>query len=140
MKIKEDIDERTLRTRIDETFQFGVAQLEKMPPKWPSTKPAPVFTENGAWSRPDFIWTDWWAGFYAGMMWLAFERTGEAKWQGRGEIYPEARAAKTRLRCSRSRVHFHVHCGPPARRNRCVGRIPERITTFFVQRTAIAVH
>jgi unsaturated chondroitin disaccharide hydrolase len=81
MKTDQPVDEQKLQTRIVDTFQFGVAQLEKMLAKWPSTKPAPIFTANGVWSRPDFIWTDWCPGFYAGMMWLAFEHTGETKWR-----------------------------------------------------------
>src|ERR1043166_5635243 len=87
MKLDHKIDERALRARVNDTFQFGLAQLEKMLAKWPVTKPAPIYTENGAWARPDFIWTDWCPGFYAGMMWLAFERTGESKWRQAAEDY-----------------------------------------------------
>ena len=87
MNLKQSIDEGILRARVGDTFGFGVAQLEKMLPKWPSTKPAPIFTEKGRWSRPDFIWTDWCPGFYAGMMWLAFERTGEMKWRQAAEEF-----------------------------------------------------
>jgi unsaturated chondroitin disaccharide hydrolase len=87
MNLKQEIDEQELRARLEQTFQFGVAQLEKMLPKWTTDKPAPIYTENGVWSRPDFIWTDWCPGFYAGMMWLAFEYTGESKWREVAESY-----------------------------------------------------
>lgn len=87
MKINQQIDERELRGRIEQTFDFGVAQLARMLPKWSSDKPAPIYTENGVWSRPSFIWTDWCPGFYAGMMWLAFERTGQTKWREAAEDY-----------------------------------------------------
>ncbi|MFY9571844.1 MAG: hypothetical protein WAV20_10635, partial [Blastocatellia bacterium] len=73
MKVNQGIDEKHLRERIAQVFHFGVAQLEKMLPKWPGNKPAPIYTSNGIWTRPDFIWTDWCPGFYAGLMWLAFE-------------------------------------------------------------------
>src|ERR1044071_1421786 len=87
MKLNRNIDEKELRARLDRTFQFGVTQLEKMRAKWPVDKPAPIYTENGIWSRPDFIWTDWCPGFYAGMMWLAFERTGDTNWRQAAETY-----------------------------------------------------
>jgi unsaturated chondroitin disaccharide hydrolase len=90
MKIPGSIDEPRLRARIERAFHFGVGQLEKMLPKWPASKPAPIYTENGVWSRPDYIWTDWCPGFYAGIMWLAFEETGETKWRRAAEEYTRA--------------------------------------------------
>jgi unsaturated chondroitin disaccharide hydrolase len=87
MKLNQEIDEQQLRAHLEHTFRFGIAQLEKMLPKWTTDKPAPIYTENGVWSRPDFIWTDWCPGFYAGMMWLAFEYTGDTKWREAAESY-----------------------------------------------------
>ena len=87
MNIQSHIDEAALRPRLEQTFQFGVSQLTKMLAKWPVEKPAPIYTENGVWSRPEFIWTDWCPGFYAGMMWLAYERTGEPNWRESAEAY-----------------------------------------------------
>src|SRR5262245_27752056 len=87
MNVNQKINEAELHGRIAKTFEFGIAQLERMLPKWPVDKPAPIYTENGVWSRPSFIWTDWCPGFYAGMMWLAFERTGETKWRKVAEEY-----------------------------------------------------
>lgn len=87
MNLNQEIDEQELRVRLEQTFRFGVAQLEKMLPNWTIDKPAPIYTENGVWSRPDFIWTDWCPGFYAGMMWLAFEYTGDSKWRRAAESY-----------------------------------------------------
>lgn len=90
MKIPDNIDEAALGNRFERAFQFGVSQLEKMLSKWPANKPAPIYTENGVWKRPGYIWTDWCPGFYAGMMWLAFERTGETKWKRAAERYTRA--------------------------------------------------
>ena len=90
MKIDRDRDERALRARLEQAFAFGVAQLERMRAKWPSDQPAPIDTENGVWTRPAYMWTDWCPGFYAGMMWLAFERTGEHKWRAAAETYTRA--------------------------------------------------
>jgi unsaturated chondroitin disaccharide hydrolase len=87
MNLEQEINEQELRARLEQTFRFGVAQLEKMLPKWTTDKAAPIYTENGVWSRPGFIWTDWCPGFYAGMMWLAFEYTGETKWREAAESY-----------------------------------------------------
>jgi unsaturated chondroitin disaccharide hydrolase len=87
MNLTQTIDEQVLRGRLEQTFAFGIAQLEKMLPKWTSDKAAPIYTENGVWSRPDFIWTDWCPGFYAGMMWLAYEHTGESRWREAAERY-----------------------------------------------------
>jgi unsaturated chondroitin disaccharide hydrolase len=87
MRIPEHIDEAALRTRIERAFDFGLGQLERMLAKWPANQPAPIHTRDGIWHRPKFIWTDWCPGFYAGMMWLAFERTGEEKWLRAAEQY-----------------------------------------------------
>jgi len=90
MRIPEDIDEAALRARVQRAFQFGVGQLENMLVKWPANQPAPIHTRNGIWHRPEFMWTDWCPGFYAGMMWLAFEETGETKWRQVAEQYTRA--------------------------------------------------
>lgn len=90
MKIDRDIDERALRKRLEQAFAFGVAQLARMLTKWPSDSPAPIYTENGIWTRPEYMWTDWCPGFYAGMMWLAFARTGETRWRAAAESYTRA--------------------------------------------------
>lgn len=90
MNIERDIDEKTLRLKLERAFDFGVAQLERMLVKWPSNRPAPIYTEDGIWTRPEFMWTDWCPGFYAGLMWLAFEYTGEQKWREAAEEYTRA--------------------------------------------------
>lgn len=87
MKTDRDIDEHGLRPRLEQAFGFGLTQLERMLVKWPSSRPAPIYTENGVWTRPEYMWTDWCPGFYAGMMWLAFERTGEPRWREAAEEY-----------------------------------------------------
>lgn len=90
MNISDTIDETAWRARLERAFRFGVSQLERMLLKWPANQPAPIYTRNGVWHRPEFIWTDWCPGFYAGMMWLAFERTGETKWKEAAEQYTRA--------------------------------------------------
>ena len=90
MKIPEHIDEAALRLRFQDAFKFGVSQLDRMLAKWPANQHAPIHTRNGVWHRPEFIWTDWCPGFYAGMMWLAFETTAETKWRQAAEQYTRA--------------------------------------------------
>jgi unsaturated chondroitin disaccharide hydrolase len=79
MKIPENTDEIQLKSRLRRAFRFSVSQLARMLEKWPVNQPAPIHTRNGIWYRPEFIWTDWCPGFYAGMMWLAFEQTGRGE-------------------------------------------------------------
>jgi unsaturated chondroitin disaccharide hydrolase len=87
MNIDRDTDESGLRGRLEEAFHFGLSQLERLMVKWPSNKPAPIYTEGGIWTRPAYMWTDWCPGFYAGMMWLAYERTGDGLWRQAAEEY-----------------------------------------------------
>jgi unsaturated chondroitin disaccharide hydrolase len=87
MKVIQEINEKELRGKLERAFHFGISQVEKMLPKWPSNKPAPIYTEHGRWTRPQYMWTDWCPGFYAGMMWLAYEHTGENKWRQVAEAY-----------------------------------------------------
>ncbi len=47
----------------------------------------PIYTRNGRWRHDGEGWTDWCAGFYAGMMWLLAERSGEVEWRQRAEHY-----------------------------------------------------
>jgi unsaturated chondroitin disaccharide hydrolase len=87
MNIDRELDEGSLRQRLEQAFNFGLGQLERMIVKWPGDKPAPIYTQKGIWTRPDYMWTDWCPGFYAGMMWLAYERTGERNWRQSAEAY-----------------------------------------------------
>lgn len=47
----------------------------------------PIYTEKGKWFHEGELWTDWTGGFFAGMMWKFFQRTGDAKWRQRAEHY-----------------------------------------------------
>lgn len=87
MKIDKSIEQKNLRPKLEGAFAFGLKQLERMQENWPVGKPAPIYTENGKWIRPDFMWTDWCPGFYAGLMWLAFEHTADARWYESARAY-----------------------------------------------------
>jgi unsaturated chondroitin disaccharide hydrolase len=87
MRLDRSLTRQQLQPRLERAFALGVTQLERMLDKWPSDRPAPIYTENGIWIRPAFVWTDWCPGFFAGLMWLAYERTLDEKWLHRAEIY-----------------------------------------------------
>lgn len=90
MKLGVLLDEPALGGDFERAFLFGVSQLGRMMEGWPPGGPAPVHTVAGEWSRPASLWTDWCPGFYAGMMWLAHERTGCADWRWRAEVATRA--------------------------------------------------
>ena len=57
----------------------------------------PIYTRNGRWRHDGEGWTDWCAGFHAGMMWLLAERTGELEWRQHAEaLLAPARAQAVR--------------------------------------------
>jgi unsaturated chondroitin disaccharide hydrolase len=47
----------------------------------------PIYTEAGKWRHKGELWTDWTGGFFTGMMWQFFRRTGDPKWRERAEHY-----------------------------------------------------
>ncbi|MEX2560013.1 MAG: glycoside hydrolase family 88 protein [Pirellulales bacterium] len=47
----------------------------------------PIYTTGGRWHHSGELWTDWTGGFFAGMMWKFYERTGDAAWRTRAEHY-----------------------------------------------------
>lgn len=47
----------------------------------------PIYTEQGKWFHEGELWTDWTGGFFAGMMWKFFKRTGDPAWRQRAERY-----------------------------------------------------
>ena len=47
----------------------------------------PIYTRNGCWRHDGPGWTDWCAGFHAGMMWLLAEHTDEFPWRQHAQHY-----------------------------------------------------
>jgi unsaturated chondroitin disaccharide hydrolase len=47
----------------------------------------PIYTVGGRWHHAGELWTDWTGGFFAGMMWQFFRRSGQPVWQERAEHY-----------------------------------------------------
>ncbi|MDQ7051572.1 MAG: glycoside hydrolase family 88 protein [candidate division KSB1 bacterium] len=90
MHIDHSIRLTSLKPALERAFDFGLRQLERMVQAWPPDRPAPIHTRNGRWYRPPSLWTDWCPGFFAGMMWLAYERTHDPRWRERAERYTRA--------------------------------------------------
>ncbi|MEX0677657.1 MAG: glycoside hydrolase family 88 protein [Pirellulales bacterium] len=47
----------------------------------------PIYTTGGKWLHEGELWTDWTGGFFAGLMWQFFKRTGKPEWRERAEHY-----------------------------------------------------
>ena len=76
---------QSLEPRLERAFDFAAAQVRTMIERDPDF--FPIYTRNGRWRHDGEGWTDWCAGFHAGMMWLLAERTGELEWRQHAEHY-----------------------------------------------------
>lgn len=47
----------------------------------------PIYTRGGKWKHEGELWTDWCAGFHAGLMWLLFQRIDHHWWREKAEHY-----------------------------------------------------
>jgi unsaturated chondroitin disaccharide hydrolase len=79
------IDEAALRPRLERAFDFAARQVKATIERTPDY--FPIYTEGGRWQHGGELWTDWCAGFHAGMMWLIAERTGDPWWRAQAEHY-----------------------------------------------------
>src|SRR5579883_3489678 len=80
-----EIDLGSLRPRLERAFDFAAAQVRAAIARYPDF--FPIYTEKGCWQHGGELWTDWCAGFHAGMMWLIALRTGDPWWRERAEHY-----------------------------------------------------
>jgi len=69
-------------TQALEFAEKQVGQTVQQHPKF-----FPIYTHEGKWHHKGELWTDWTGGFFAGMMWLFHERTGEQRWLRMAEDY-----------------------------------------------------
>ena len=70
-----------LETALDCAQERVRTTIERYPDTFP------MYTTGGRWDRSGELWTDWCGGFFAGMMWLFFEQTGDAWWRQQAEHY-----------------------------------------------------
>jgi unsaturated chondroitin disaccharide hydrolase len=79
------IDLDSLRPRLERAFDFAARQVRATVERTPDY--FPIYTVDGKWKHGGELWTDWCAGFHAGMMWLIARRTGDAWWRSTAEHY-----------------------------------------------------
>jgi unsaturated chondroitin disaccharide hydrolase len=71
--------------RIDQAYQLAERQLKALIHKHPGL--FPMYTRAGRWVMQGETWTNWCEGFLAGMLWLIYERNGQAWWREQAERY-----------------------------------------------------
>lgn len=76
-------DQRT--EQYTKALQFAEKQVAATSQQHPDY--FPIYTEGGKWRHDKELWTDWCAGFYAGMMWQFHLRTGDPAWREKAEHY-----------------------------------------------------
>src|SRR5262245_16986232 len=79
------VDRVGLEPRLKRVFEFADQQVRTTVERHPDFFPS--YTEKRLWKHSCELWTDWCAGFHAGMMWLIAQRTGEAWWRQTAEHY-----------------------------------------------------
>lgn len=72
-------------TQYEQALDFAQSQVAATVERTPDY--FPIYTTGGKWFHGGELWTDWTGGFFAGMMWKFFERTGDAAWRQRAEHY-----------------------------------------------------
>ena len=75
----------TLRPQLEGAFACAQDKVRTTIERYPDY--FPMYTTGGKWDRTGEQWTDWCGGFFAGMMWLFSERTGDAMWREHAEHY-----------------------------------------------------
>lgn len=79
------VDLSDLRPRLERAFTFAAKQVRATTERTPDY--FPIYTEGGKWRHGGELWTDWCAGFHAGMMWLIARRTEDPAWRALAEHY-----------------------------------------------------
>ncbi|MFP6738561.1 MAG: hypothetical protein VCD34_07440, partial [Planctomycetota bacterium] len=72
-----------MRQRLGEVLGLCDASLRRTVESWGADRPAPIWTEAGAWYRQPDMWTDWTPGFYAGQMWVLSKLLKDDFWAGK---------------------------------------------------------
>jgi len=79
------VDWQSLEPKLERAFDFAARQVRDTVLRDPDF--FPIYTRRGRWRHTGESWTDWCAGFHAGMMWLIAERTGDTWWRETAERY-----------------------------------------------------
>jgi unsaturated chondroitin disaccharide hydrolase len=85
MAERREINRHDLIPRLERAFDFAARQVRATVRRDPDY--FPIYTQGGRWRHTGERWTDWCAGFHAGMMWLIAQRTHDAWWRDTAEHY-----------------------------------------------------
>ena len=76
-----DVRQQKYAAALDFAQRQVAATIERTPDFFP------IYPTGGRWHHGGELWTDWCGGFFAGMMWKFFQRTGDPQWRSRAEHY-----------------------------------------------------
>jgi unsaturated chondroitin disaccharide hydrolase len=79
------IDWTSLFPRLERAFDFATRQVRSTIERDPDF--FPMYTTHGRWRHRGESWTEWCAGFHAGMMWLIAERSQDPWWRETAQHY-----------------------------------------------------
>jgi unsaturated chondroitin disaccharide hydrolase len=78
-------ERESLLPRLERAREFAALQVGSIIKRDPGF--FPIYTRNGRWRHDGEGWTDWCAGFHAGMMWLLSGRSSDQEWRRHAEKY-----------------------------------------------------
>ncbi len=79
------IDLADLRPRLNRAIECAAKKVGATIERYPDF--FPIYTSNGSWKHEGELWTDWCAGFHAGLMWTLDGRIGHPWWREKAEHY-----------------------------------------------------
>ena len=79
------IERESLLPRLERASEFAALQVRATIERDPGF--FPMYTRSGRWRHDGEDWTDWCAGFHAGMMWLLAERSRNQEWRQHAQEY-----------------------------------------------------
>jgi unsaturated chondroitin disaccharide hydrolase len=79
------IDSSELIPRLDRAIGTAAEKVRALVESHPDY--FPIYTQDGRWRHEGELWTDWCAGFLAGMLWLIEQETGDPWWRREAEHY-----------------------------------------------------
>ncbi|MDX2037270.1 MAG: glycoside hydrolase family 88 protein [Isosphaeraceae bacterium] len=74
-----------IRPLLETAYEFAERQVRATIERTPNY--FPIYTTGGVWKHDGELWTDWCAGFHAGMMRLLAQKTGDPFWRESAEHY-----------------------------------------------------
>ena len=76
-----------LRPRLERVVDFAASQVLATTERTPDY--FPIYTVAGQWRHGGELWTDWCAGFHAGMMWILAQAKNSTEWRTLAEHYSQ---------------------------------------------------